>query len=44
MKESREYVGTHVLSMVGAHYPLIDQPVPDAGIFIRGATGGCGLD
>jgi hypothetical protein len=24
MKEAREYVGTHVLSMVRAHYPLID--------------------
>ena len=24
MKEAREYAGTHVLSMVCAHYPLID--------------------
>jgi hypothetical protein len=24
MKESKEFVGTHVLSMVRAHYPLID--------------------
>jgi hypothetical protein len=24
MKEAREYAGTHVLSMVRAHYPLID--------------------
>jgi hypothetical protein len=24
MKEAREYAGTHVLSMVHAHYPLID--------------------
>jgi hypothetical protein len=24
MKEAEEYEGTHVLSMVRAHYPLID--------------------
>jgi hypothetical protein len=24
MKEAREFVGAHVLSMVRAHYPLID--------------------
>jgi hypothetical protein len=24
MKEAREYAGAHVLSMVRAHYPLID--------------------
>ena len=30
MKEAREYVGAHVLSMVRAHYPLIDLKHPEA--------------
>ena len=31
MKEAGEYVGTHVLSMVRAHYPLIDLKRLEAG-------------
>ena len=31
MKEAGEYVGTHVLSMVRAHYPLIDLKCLEAG-------------
>ena len=31
MKEAGEYVGAHVLSMVRAHYPLIDLKCLEAG-------------
>ena len=31
MKEAGEYAGTHVLSMVRAHYPLIDLKCLEAG-------------
>ena len=31
MKEAGEYAGTHVLSMVRAHYPLIDLKRLEAG-------------
>ena len=31
MKEAREYAGAHVLSMVCAHYPLIDLKGLEAG-------------
>ena len=31
MKEAREYAGAHVLSMVCAHYPLIDLKCLEAG-------------
>ena len=31
MKEAREYAGAHVLSMVRAHYPLIDLKRLEAG-------------
>ena len=31
MKEASEYIGTHVLSMLHAHYPLIDLKRLDAG-------------
>ena len=31
MKEAGEYAGAHVLSMVRAHYPLIDLKLLEAG-------------
>ena len=31
MKEAGEYIGAHVLSMVHAHYPLIDLKCLEAG-------------
>ena len=31
VKEAREYVGAHVLSMVHAHYPLVDLKRLEAG-------------
>jgi len=31
MKEAGEYIGAHVLSMVCAHYPLIDLKRLEAG-------------
>jgi hypothetical protein len=36
-------VGASIFESAIGSYSL-DQPVPDARIFVRGATGGCGLN